>query len=184
MDTHPYLTTTKTVAQTRARQTLDLLHLSRHLTCKQFSIARQPKTKPSSHPLPLSSNSHGAQQPVKPWLRHLHPPMTHCPCGHGALHLTSTPILCYVIQHFYRLFVCFPSFLFLSFPSQAVTAQARGLFATTIGGCRACAAIQHHGGDKKRMNGEDGNESRERAYRQAIDTGREGMAGRVKTGLG
>ena len=85
---------------------------------------------------PPSSNSHGAQQPVKPWLRHLHPPMTHCPCGHGALYLTSTPIFCDVIQHFYRLFAPLPflSFPSLPFPSQAVTAQARGLFATTIGG--------------------------------------------------
>ena len=33
------------------------------------------------------------------------------------------------------------------------------------------------------MNGEDGNESRERAYRQAIDTRREWQAG-LKTGLG
>ena len=63
---------------------------------------------------PPSSNSHGAQQPVKPWLRHLHPPMTHCPCGHGALHLTSTPIFCNVIQHFYHLYA---PISFLPFPS-------------------------------------------------------------------
>jgi hypothetical protein len=34
------------------------------------------------------------------------------------------------------------------------------------------------------MNGEDGNESRERAYRQAIDTGRREWQAGLKTGLG
>ena len=182
MDTNPYLTTIKTVAQTETTA-------SRRQICRGISLG-------NNSPLPDNQKrSHRVSSLFK---------LARCTTTCQAMVETPSPsddslslrawclaldfdayiMLCHTALLPFICLLPFLSFLFLSFPSQAVTAQARGLFATTIGGCRACAAIQQHGGDKKRMNGEDGNESRERAYRQAIDTGREGMAGRVKTGLG